>query len=239
MYQRNLNPCMRKVRKKIAGEEIFGSAAGEDRGGICRSAAPTAIVTSFLAAVTRLLNQVQHTAVFIYGLRVKREKKEREMAPRMKRRKGAPYPIAFARPHRLVSVRDAVETVRTAERNAVQARAKRCGWMQKSALRCNRKGTARGGGGGGIKNWALAITRASCSTKVHTRESEMRVCLFSLVGFAGIGKAGKQDFFGGEGGARIAYWSVVWHGHTSQCVSASGVSGCGRWGSANRESGQK
>jgi hypothetical protein len=112
--------------KKIAGEEIFGSAAGEDRGGICRSAAPTAIVTSFLAAVTRLLNQVQHTAVFIYGLRVKREKKgrnggvtpahvgnsEREMAPRMKRRKGAPYPIAFARPHRLVSVRDAVETVR-------------------------------------------------------------------------------------------------------------------------------
>jgi hypothetical protein len=32
---------------------------------------------------------------------------------------------------------------------------------------------ARGGGGGGIKNWALAITRASCSTKVHTRESEM------------------------------------------------------------------
>jgi hypothetical protein len=37
---------------------------------------------------------------------------ERKMARRTKRRKGAPYPIASARPRRLVSVRDAVETVR-------------------------------------------------------------------------------------------------------------------------------
>lgn len=56
-------------------------------GGICRSAASTAIITGFLAVVTRLLDQVQYAAVFIYG------------------------PIALARLGRLVSVRHAVETV--------------------------------------------------------------------------------------------------------------------------------
>ena len=37
-------------------------------GGTCRSAASTAIITGFLAVVTRLLDQVQYAAVFIYGL---------------------------------------------------------------------------------------------------------------------------------------------------------------------------
>jgi hypothetical protein len=40
--------------------------------GICRSAASTAIIASFLAVVTLLLEQVQHAAVLIYSLRVNR-----------------------------------------------------------------------------------------------------------------------------------------------------------------------
>ena len=36
--------------------------------GICRSTAPTAIVTCFFAAVTLFLKQVQDSAVVIYGL---------------------------------------------------------------------------------------------------------------------------------------------------------------------------
>jgi len=55
--------------------------------GICRSAASTAIITGFLAVVTRLLNQVHNAAVFIYG------------------------PTTLARLGRLVFVRHAVETV--------------------------------------------------------------------------------------------------------------------------------
>jgi len=67
-------------------------------GGICRSAASTAIITGFLAVVTRLLDQVQYTAVFINGLRWT-DKMERwrdppadvgnqneEMAPRTKKK---------------------------------------------------------------------------------------------------------------------------------------------------------
>jgi len=78
-------------KKNSGGQVEILTLAGVGQGGvgsICQSAAPTTIVNSFLAVVTRLLNQVQHTAVFIYRL------------------------IALARPHRLVSMRGAVKTVR-------------------------------------------------------------------------------------------------------------------------------
>lgn len=75
-------------RDKSGDFDIGGCKRRAGVGSIRRSAAPTAIINGFFAVVTRLLDQVQHMAVFIYG------------------------PITPACPCGLVSMCDAMETVR-------------------------------------------------------------------------------------------------------------------------------